>query len=58
MYKGLFQGMVYAEESGVKRILIVAQDDVLPSEIQIKVDVLIQSGWEIRYEQYQKLMDL
>ena len=58
LYKGLFQGMVYAEESGVKRILIVAQDDVLPSEIQIKVDVLIQSGWEIRYEQYQKLMDL
>ena len=58
LYKGLFQGMVYAEESKVKRILIVAQDDVLPSEIQIKVDVLIQSGWEIRYEQYQKLMDL
>ena len=58
LYKGLFQSMVYAEESKVKRILIVAQDDVLPSEIQIKVDVLIQSGWEIRYEQYQKLMDL
>ena len=58
LYKGLFQAMVYAEESRVKRILVVAQDDVLPSEIQIKVDILIQSGWEIRYEQYQKLMDL
>lgn len=58
LYKGLLQGLVYATESEVKNILLVAQDDVLPSEVQIKVDMFIKHGWDIRYEQYQKLMEL
>lgn len=58
LWKALFQGVSYGYDSGTKKVLIVAQDDELPSDMQIKVDSLIQNGWEIRYEQYQRLMDM
>jgi len=58
LYKALAQGMAYAQECGVKKLLIVAQDVDLPTDIQLKVDIWLKDGWDIRYEQYQKLMDL
>ena len=56
LWKALFQGTAYCYDGGVRKLLIVAQDDKLPSDINIKVDTYIQNGWDIRYEQYQKLM--
>ena len=51
----LFQGMSYCEELGIKDCVIIAQDEELPSYLQIKVDIWNANGWKIRYYQYQTL---
>ena len=58
LWKALFQGTAYCYDGETKNLLIVAQDPKLPSDIQIKVEIFIQNGWNIRYEQYQKLMEI
>jgi len=50
--------MAYGLEVGIKNILIVAMDPEIPSDVQIKLDILEQHGWSFRYEQYQKLMEI
>ena len=58
IWKAVVQGMAYGLEVGIKNILIVAMDPEIPSDVQIKLDILEQHGWSFRYEQYQKLMEL
>ena len=58
LYKALVQGLSYAQDCGIKNVLLIAQDDELPSEIERKVQPWLKAGWTIRYEQYQKLMNL
>ncbi len=55
LWKGAFQGISYAQEKGIKNVVLIAQDEELPSDIQIKVDVWNNTGWNIRYEQYSYL---
>ena len=55
LWKGAFQGLTYAQEKGIKNVVLIAQDEELPSDIQIKVDVWNNTGWNIRYEQYSYL---
>jgi|TARA_Y100000296_G_C5156328_1_gene249275 hypothetical protein len=56
LWKALFQGMSYCKELDIKDLVIIAQDEELPSDIQIKVDIWNAKGWNIRYEQYQTLV--
>ena len=51
-----FQGMSYCKELDKKNLIIVAQDYEIASDIQIKVDIWNNKGWNIRYEQYQTLV--
>ena len=55
LLKGALQGISYAQEKGVKNVVLIAQDEQLPSDIQIKVDVWNNTGWNIRYEPYSYL---
>ncbi len=55
LWKGAFQGISYAQEKGIKDVVLIAQDEELPSDIQIKVDVWNNTGWNIRYEPYSYL---
>ena len=48
--------MAYSMENNLKELLIVAQDDTLPTDLQTKLDIFEQNGWDIRYEQYQHLI--
>ena len=52
LWKAAFQAISYAQELGIKDIVLIAQDEELPSDIQIKVDVWNRTGWNIRYESY------
>lgn len=56
LWKAALQGMAYSMENNLKELLIVAQDDTLPTDLQTKLDIFEQNGWDIRYEQYQHLI--
>ena len=56
LWKAALQGIAYSMENNLKELLIVAQDDKLPQDLQTKLDIFEQNGWEIRYEQYQHLI--
>ena len=51
-----WQGASYCMEVDKKELIIVAQDQELPSEQKIKVDIWNAKGWNIRYEQFQTLV--
>ena len=56
LWKASLQGIAYSMENNLKELLIVAQDDKLPQDLQTKLEIFEQNGWEIRYEQYQHLI--
>lgn len=56
LWKAALQGIAYSMENNLKELLIVAQDDKLPTDLQTKLDIFEQKGWDIRYEQYQHLI--
>ena len=61
LWKGIVQGMSYAMECGIKDVLLVSlfESSEFPSDIRKKLDIFEQKdGWNFRYEQYQKLMEL
>jgi hypothetical protein len=60
MWKGVVQGMSYAMECGHKNVLLCSlfEQSEFPTDIQTKLDIFKQSGWNFRYEQYQYLMAL
>ena len=51
-----FQGMSYCKELEKKNLIIVAQDYEIASDVEIKVNIWNNKGWNIRYEQYQTLV--
>jgi hypothetical protein len=57
LWKAVFQGLTYATECDSKKIIIVAQDPDLQSDIESKLDIWRQNGYDISYEQYQHLME-
>jgi len=52
--------MSYAMECGHKNVLLCSlfEQSEFPTDIQTKLDIFKQSGWNFRYEQYQYLMAL
>ena len=58
-----FQALTYAMEryqkTGIKhRIILVAKKKDVPSDMEIKLNVWRAQGWDIKYFQYQTLMNI